>query len=492
MMKWMLAAVIVFSGCSSPFFGSDPSSGTIQDRNQYEIVQEEYEMRDVLSRFKPGVILTGKNGIDDTVEKSDLRFFLSGLRSRFTGRIEKKENITRSVIFIENQGFSGRVRLYAGDFMPDLALGAIFAGYRFSYPFSSGYPLRRERSITRHTSFYGTSIRGAALRAGTSGSSLLLFAGRAGKWNDKEFKSESRNISGARIEADSGRYRAGMTLCSDNRHLLAGFDHTVEDRNCLISGELLRSGEGKTGLLWGMRKKTGACRVGFLFFRLPSGMRNRFGDIPGGIGDQDSDKRGISVVGSFSRPRFGRFRASFEKRRDDNGKETVITCSSRFEYSARLHSGRWRLSYSRRDGTETGYTLFPPGKADSRLEKEKLDLLISARPYKIFTLRIQAGCIWSEEYHGYILLNSLSFGGSRSLFRTTIFSGIYRSVRGRPAFYSYEPALIGGYPWKYLSDNGIRAGIKCRLKIGRSSVNLKFADGTQDSWEIDFQLLFDL
>ena len=245
-------------------------------------------------------------------------------------------------------------------------------------------------------------------------------------------------------------------------------------------------------MLWGWREKTGAVRVGFLLFRLPAGMGNRFGDIPGGIGDQDSDRRGVSIVGSCSPGRIGKFRGSFEKRRDDNGTEIRISCRSRVEYSARYPCGRWRLSYSRRDDSESISTPFPPGEDGSRLVKEKLDFLFSAGSDKRFRLRIQAGCLWAEKYYGYILSKSVRFGSSRSRFSTTIFSAIFRSVRGRPAFYSYEPVVTGSYPWKYLSDDGIRAGITGILRIGRSSVNLKFANGTRDRWEMDFQWLYDL
>ncbi len=211
MMKWIIAAALVFSSCSGIVQKHDLSDGGIYDQNKYEVDQEEYEMKEVLSRFKSRVVLTEKKRANDRGEKSDLRIAFSGFRSKFVGRIEKKDNKIRPVLFIESQVPSRGLQLYTGDFMPDLALGAIFSGYRFSYPFSSGYPLRRQKSITKHTSFYGSSIRGIALRSGTARSTLLVFMGRVGKWNDEKFTLERQYMSGARIEAGSGRYRAGRT-----------------------------------------------------------------------------------------------------------------------------------------------------------------------------------------------------------------------------------------------------------------------------------------
>ncbi|MBN2072195.1 MAG: hypothetical protein JW814_12135 [Candidatus Krumholzibacteriota bacterium] len=491
-MRWIIPLILIVSGCHrAPCLYVNPDRPAFEGED-HEASPEEFELKEASKRFRPMIMITEKKETKSSPETIDMRASLAMMRSRITGRVEKKGKIVRPVVFFESRPFAGTTRVYGGDFMPDLGLGALLAGYRFSYPFSSGYPLRREKLISKHVSFYSPGIRGAALGARDGGSRIFLFAGRYGKWDESGFRSERQVVTGGRLERLSGRYRSGLTFSQDRGALTIGIDNSIERAGYVAALELLQAAGAKRGLVWGWRRDRGSCRAGILIFRLPSGLGNRFGDIPGGPGEKYSERTGYSITGSLSVKRSQILRGSFEKRNDDDGISSESICRMRVEYASRFAGVRCKLSYSRSTGRKSKFLPLPPEREDQITAKDKIGLLFSSSPAGVIKPRIQAVCLREDDNLGFLFSPSVSFGVGRSLFRTTLFCSLHRSVRGRSVFYNYEPSLPGSYSWKYLAGNGSRFGFHGIVGLGPIKLNIKLAGEDSGRWESEIQMKYDL
>lgn len=450
----------------------------------------QYEMAEVLGNISSKLTLTIRRAGIREKEAKEIRLALSGKKSGFAVRIERRAEADRALFFLDYNIPYGDSHLYAGYFMPDIALGLGFAGYRFSYPFSGGYPIRRYKWITKHTSFFGGSVRGAALKAGAGIVRIMIFAGEPGKWKDEVFVTEKGYINGIRVEAGTEKLKAGMTVSGVRGLMLAGADCRVENRSYVQSAEVCISNSGRLAVSWGWRRKSGNYRQGFLIFRVPSGLGNRYGDIPGGIGNDSFDRTGISLVSSWMVRRGRRLKLAFEHRRDDSGSRTRILNLSKVEYSLIYRGSNIKVAWSKRNRSSTETVPFPPVAKQAVSNPENANILFTSRDIEPVRARLLLRYSWSRDYSGYIFSPSIRIRSSSRRMICKCFFSIYRSCSGRAVFYSYEPVIAGSYPWKYLAGNGMRGGVMCTLKTRNSSLLVRTAMDGHGKSETDIQWIY--
>ena len=153
------------------------------------------------------------------------------------------------------------VKLDLGDLVPDLGIGLLSSGRRFTYPFSARHPLYRPAGVKGWTGFYGYFIRGVSVEISNGTVALTVVSGKPMKHGaDGVEYLEWKDVSGIRIAAGTGSVRAGLTTLEGGARKggrITGLELTVVSggRTCMLEAASLPTGGFST--VWGLAVKGG-------------------------------------------------------------------------------------------------------------------------------------------------------------------------------------------------------------------------------------------
>jgi hypothetical protein len=355
------------------------------------------------------------------------------------------------------------IRVHGGDFAPDLAMGLLFSSYSSSYPFSHGYHIRRKRWIAGISSFYGASMRGAAVEIWMGRAKLLLFGGKRCNYDDGHLEANGSSITGGRLEVSRQSLSLGVTACRDGESqggITASLDAHATGGCFEAAGEIVLAGR-KAGCMVALCAKSEAGKASIALYDIDC-------DPPGDFGrplyGRYRTKRGVSIV---LRRRFAGRRieilSAFEHLRSSNVIEDRKRDLVRLECRWSARRVKIKLSYRLRTDSRCVMIPFPPSRESVIDESSSLALLQNWKIRKGLRIRISFRAPLEREARGYLICPSVTIG--RASFATASYA-LHRATSGNPVFYCYERSLEGLYPWRALRGDGWRVALIGELHVG--------------------------
>lgn len=394
--------------------------------------------------------------------------------------------------YVSRMFLSSALNVGVGDFMPDYAMGLLFNGSPYYYPFTAGFPLRGNRWIAPVPSWYGESIRGCVVEGWINRFRGMIFGGRP------------RMYRGSAVEFDRCVYggRGCVTVrCGEVGFTFTCGEHGSSGNICAVDGrwrtcgvrtaiEVAAVGRGAGAGTGGISFRGDPIDAGLVVYHIPFDLRERFGAVPDGRITGDSWKRGIASVVSGSIHGRSYVRASFErfvtgdasKRRT---KEIVRTeVETRWSRASMKLSYRWRLY---RDESGIPYPCDDPITAD---ETEGMHFLFLGRCGAISRLRLSVRLVSEERGEGYLVSSTARIGLFRHRLRCTFAGSLYRSRSGEPVLYLYEPMFEGSFPWVSVRGSGWRGAVLTDMRWGGLTVSCRVGSGSRQEAALGFMVSF--
>jgi len=371
---------------------------------------------------------------------------------------------------------TGRVRIDLGDLIPDLGIGLISSGRRFTYPFSTRHPLYRPKGIRGWTGFYGSFIRGGSIHAAAGPVRVTFLSGRPASHGSHGVEySGGGDISGIRFEAESGAIIGGRTAMdsgSRSGERIAGLDFTFSSSGRRYMLETARSSSGNISATWGMTIDGKDLDCGIIGWSVPAGSDGFLASFPGLSTASGRSRSGASIVLKGKLPRRMHMSVWGELRRSSDGRDRELDRALRFEAGIKWKRSAARCAWSSRVKESEDLVPFPPGEEIETDITHGLVLSFSCRPSALLALVIELKRPGGERGEG-LMCSSRASLALRSLHsRLSISAASYSSQSGNPRFSLYEPSGGGKYPWKALYGSGKRValGIDTEISVIKASL----------------------
>jgi hypothetical protein len=358
--------------------------------------------------------------------------------------------------------YRGHVRVHGGDFAPDLAVGLLYSSYSSTYPFSSGYHIRKMRWIAGRMSFYGPSMRGAAVEVWAGCAHLLAFRGSPCSYKGGRIETSGALVTGGRLEFTKRGLSMGATACTDetsSRSLTVSIDASLIRERFEAAGELIVTGEG-TGCVFGCSTRRGRGEASLFLYGMHSFSSRAFGRPLQG---RYPAKRGASLVLRRGIRAGIEVLSAFEHGSSSNVIEERSRDLVRLEcrWSARRH--RVKVSYSRRIDSRSIMVPYPPGGVMPPEVSSSLGIVQTSRIRKSLRVRVSIRAPLEREGSGYLICPSITL---EHAVRATLSWAVHRATSGSPLFYCYERSLDGLYPWRALRGDGWRVALFGGMSVG--------------------------
>ncbi len=391
------------------------------------------------------------------------------------GRVRSADGCFREAFHLAI-AHAGRLRVDLGDLVPDLGIGLVSSGRRFAYPFSSRHPLYRPRGIRGWTGFYGSFIRGGAIRTTVGPVRVTLLSGILASHGSQGVEySGSGAVSGIRFEVERGAVTGGLTTIdpgSRGGERIAGLDFTVSSPGRIYMLETAASRPGNISAAWGMTVDGKDLDCGMIGWSVPAGSDGFLASFPGLSTASRRSRSGASLVLKGKLPRRIHISAWGEVRQSSDGRDRELDRALRLEARIRWKRSAARCAWSSRNKESEDLVPFPPLQELCRDETSGLVLSFSCRPAASLALVIEFKRPGGTGGDGLMCASRASLALRSIDSRLSISAAAYGSQSGNPRFSLYEPSGGGKYPWKTLYGSGkrIALGLDTGISIVRASV----------------------
>jgi hypothetical protein len=418
-------------------------------------------------------------------ERSDGYLALSAERWKALLRGRRAEDTGDAVsCYVSGSAFSGAVRLHAGSFVPDFALGLVFGGSGGSSLSSSAFPFRSPRRIVGTASFFLRTLHGAAAEIRHRNIYAAVFGGRTVTYGTNGPEAGEKVVSGARVEArlrgaeigfsgSTGAWEAGEYVCAiDGRW-------RSDRMNAGIEIGFDRSGE--TGVLSGFSCRVPGTRAALLLYAVPPGAAGIFGAANGRAPGRSSSICGAAAVVEREVFQRVRARASIDRYERIDGFHETARQTTRIECERRGRRSLLRLSWIRA-GEERRNVIPCPPEGEGPIERsQSLNVLSECRIGRKASIGVALKRIEDGDGLGWLVSPILRANLFSARVRIAVSCAAYRTAFGDPACYYSEPSLAGSFPLRIASHdiesgaiiigyiiNGIGVFIHAALEDGRA------------------------
>ncbi len=421
--------------------------------------EELYRYREyiVLPRIRP-VRFDGRFTEDRLVSggRKEGRISLSvyGLEALWRGRFSKEAN--GAAFYVSAKALSGSVRVHAGSFAPDFAMGLIFSGSSPSYLFSNNYPFHRARWIAGTVSSYGPAVHGGTVELWYRRARAVVILGRLREFRSTHFETGKESIVGGRFAvrmADGEIGFSGFGGVTESQRALFSLDGSWHSNALRFGFELGLTGQREPGCLWGFSYGDGRTRAGFLLHSVPGEVAGKFGSVNGRTLGARSHNTGATMV--VEREVFSRFHAriAFERYARTSGFEDEDRNVLKVEGEKKWKKVLLRLSWSSAVGRRKKNIPYPAESLAAFKETSSLGLVSTLRISKDRTFKISIRMPHEDDGLGLLFSSALSSSFFSEHLEASVCGMSYRIYEGRPVCYFYEPSLRGTYPWRAVSGN---------------------------------------
>lgn len=376
------------------------------------------------------------------------------------------------------------LRIFAGDFCPDVPLGLLSSAASFNYPFSGTFPLRNCRWVGRGTGFYGNSLRGAACFMKRRRLKALVYSGRMREY-DLTYGPDI--LKGAAVQFGHSGFAAGTAVMKNGEVSLRALHLKYSGDGIKAGFELVTNPDMKAAWTGGIRFDKDAFAAGMLVYSTESGFRSSMGVIPGAGKSVSGERRGVEAVAGcrIMGGCYTGYAVGADLKRSSFSMEKKLSTGLKVEYRGRDYKVRveWKSSYSEK----VPLVPCPSGNSGKFLRRNTFRSLISYQPGNNFRIRISHRSPVRPE-RGVMLYPSFRLEGMNNRIRADLGAVFHRTFSGEPGFYAYLPSIKGTYPWKRLKGDGIFAAARLRVKMGKLFLGMVLAWEPGERCEADTQI----
>jgi hypothetical protein len=405
-------------------------------------------------------------------------------------RARRLEGGSGSSCCLSGDALSGAVRMHAGAFTADFALGLILGGSRQPYVFSSTYPFRSPRWFAGSTSFSAPSLQGAAGEFWRGNLHGALIAGRSRMYRSGRFELDEGELYGGRIALRVGPGEfgaAGLSGAFTSRGVALSIDGRWRSGPIDLGLELASRERGEPGVISALSYRAAGTRFALLLQAIPSGMTGTFCGATGGASDGASSYGSIAAVLEREIVARVRLRAAFDRSRRTDG----VDCKTKHAARAELEKG-WRrafvkLSWVSSIDEREEVIPYPWAGSAASDRTNSLGLLSNLRAGRGTDLRIALRGVRTNEGSGYLIAPILSMSLFCGRLKPAASFVSYRTFRGKPTCWFYEPSLEGSYPWRAAPKDRERYAVLISYTINMLRVSAKVALETREVSEASLQ-----
>ncbi|MCX5753187.1 MAG: hypothetical protein NTW97_06010 [Candidatus Krumholzibacteria bacterium] len=364
--------------------------------------------------------------------------------------------------YLSGGAFSGAVRLHAGRFVPDFALGLLFGGSGGSSLSSSAFPFRSPRRIAGTTSFFLQTLYGAGGEVRCGGVYAAFFEGRPVTYEPNGTEAGERRISGARIEVRRSGAEIGIsgsTGASESGRYVCGIDGRWRSDRMHAGLEIGFDRSGEPGVLSGFSYRVPGTRAALLLYAVPPGAAGVFGSVNGRTPGLTSSIGGAAVAAEREVFRRIRARASIDRYGRFDGFHETVRQSTRLECERRGRRNLLRLTWIRAGDARRDVVPYPPADQSGLVASHSLGLLSEFRIDGKTRIGVVLKRIEEADGLGWLVAPVLRADLLSTRLRVTASFAAYRTVFGRPVCYFSEPSLRGSFPLCIVSRNTDRGAL---------------------------------
>ena len=399
-----------------------------------------------------------------------------------------------SAYYLSGSAISGALRFHGGTFAPDFALGLVFGGSYQSYVFSSTYPFHNPRWIAGSSSFYAPAVYGAAGEFWRRNVRGAFVAGRSRTYHSDHFELDGELLYGGRLALRLGGGEFGVSsfagACPSGAAAYS-IDGRWRSGALDLGFELASRGRGEPGVVSALSYRVADTRCALSLHAIPSGMAGRFCAVSGGTLDGKPSHGGAAIVVEREIAARVRVRGAIDRSVRTDGLDGRARHTARAECEKKWRNALVKLSWSwSKDARED---IIPyPGAGSQALDRmTSIGLLSDFRIAGGTNLRITIRGLGKNASTAFLLAPVLSMSLLSGHLRPAASLALYRTFRGKPVYYFYEPTLKGNYPWRVVSGDKERCVFLISYIINGLSVSSKIALEMKRVPEFSFQAAFD-
>lgn len=429
----------------------------------------------------------------DGAARTDAYLSVESDRWRLRARGRSARGAAAVSPYMSRMTASSSVHLCIGDFMPDVAMGLLFNGSPYYYPFSSGFPLRGRRWVVPAPSWYREGVRGCAVEAWRGRVRCMVFGGHARSYDGSVVAVDDRWIWGGRVRAGAGGGSAGITIRrneGDGGGPICAMDGGWRRGDLRTAAEVVAAGRGAGALTWGASLRSEPVDVGVVTYRVPFAFGSGFAAVPGGAIRASSWQRGYGTVVSGTVRENAVARVSYERYVSGDASRSKRKETIRAQLELRWKPLALRLSYRRRFERRGRGIPYPAGVPAAAERSDSGCILCNLRRGAALRIRVSARYVGEKRGKGYVVSTMTRFGLLGNRLGCTLAGSLCRAVGGDPILYTYEPVLEGSYPWISMRGNSWRGSLLIEMRRGGLILSGRAVTGTRRDGEVSLMLSF--
>ena len=382
------------------------------------------------------------------------------------------------------------LRLHAGTFVPDYALGLVFGGSSQVHVLSTAYPFRSTRGIVGSTSFYSPAALGLGAELRLRCLHGAAFTGRPRVYKSDHFEEEEGTVFGGRVEWEARSAVLGAsasTAASGSEGSIYGIDGRLTVDRTRFGFELGSRASGEPALLSTLSCELGRSHTALFLYSVPPGMRGRFGKVNGRTPAVASAAHGVTAA--LERDLLPRLqaRAAVDRYCRTDGLDERERYSVRFECESKLKRVTLRLTWVSSDDGHRDVVPYPGAPAGDRSESSSLGLVSDIRIGRWARIALTLREVRDEDGTGYLMQPAARMSLFEGRLRGSVSLAHYSATRGGAVCYFYEPSLKGSYPWRAASGDTDRAVLLIVCIINKLDMSFHMALDGERSPEVSVQ-----
>jgi hypothetical protein len=424
-------------------------------------------------------------------ERSDAYVAIDAGRWKALCRARRTDGTADAVsYYVSGSSASGSVRLHGGSFVPGFALGLVFGGSGGPSLSSGAFPFGTPRRIAGTTSHFLQSLYGVAAEISRWNAYAAVFHGRPVECGANGPEKGERTVSGARFEARLGGLDTGLSCSSgmsDGPGCVVAIDGRWSSDRMNAGFEMGTGGSDAPSLLTGFSCKVGRTRIALLLYAVSPEAAGFFGSVNGRTPGKIASLDGAAAVAERVFSRRVRARVSIDRYARRDGSHETERRTTRFECERRGRRMLVRLSWTGVSSVRRAVVPYPSVGEAAPEVSSTLGLSPELRIGRGTEIGAALKRVEEPDGLGWLLAPVVRVRLFSGRLRATASLAAYRTKRGRPLCYVYQPSLQGSFPVRAVSRNADMVVLLIELYINKLRVSCHVLNEGRGKPEISLQ-----
>jgi hypothetical protein len=432
----------------------------------------------------------GAIGVGDK-ERSDGYVVLDGGRWKTLCRARRTDGRKSAVSYYASASTESESwRLHGGSFVPGFALGLVFGGSGGPSLSSGAFPFGAPRRIAGTTSYFLKSLYGVAAEIRRGNAYAAAFHGCPVEYGADGPEKGERTVSGARFEARLGGLDAGLscsTGTSDGAGCVVAIDGRWISDRMKAGFEMGTGGSEAPSLLSGLSCRVGGTRAALLLYAVSPEAAGFFGTVNGRAPGKISSLDGAAAVAERDLFRRVRARVSIDRYGRRDGSHETERVTTRFECERRGRKILVRLAWAGVSSARRDVVPYPPAGEGAPETSSTVGLFPELRIGRGAGIGAALKRVEEPDGLGWLLAPVVRARLFSDRLRATASFAAYRTRRGHPVCYVYQPSLRGTFPVRSVSRSTDMATLVIDIFINKLRVSCHVSNEDWEMPEISLQ-----